>query len=169
MRLGLLIAVAAFQVVFRLAGFDIRYSVVVFSLASSVIVLASLNDFESLARDLTKNGVNAVSPASLPGKSGVKHQFAFAVCPPAGRTKLVVDTVLSVSDVDEMKVLAFYVKVFDVLPEKAILAVSPRLSNDAQALAKEYNITVLENESPRKLVPMVAEEARRILESSKAA
>ena len=88
------------------------------------------------------------------GKSGVKHEFAFALVPDSGKTKIVVDTELSVKEVDEMKVLKFYVKVFDVNPEKAVLCVSPKLGARAATLAKEYGITVLEDDVPKRLIPM---------------
>ncbi len=109
--------------------------------------------FESLADGLSHKGVGAHSPASILGKSGVSHEFAFAVVQDSGKPRVVVDTELSVKEVDEMKVLKFYVKVYDVNPERAILCVSPRLSARAASLAKDYAITVLEDEVPMKLVP----------------
>jgi hypothetical protein len=127
------------------------------------LFLSSERDFESMAKRLSESGVPAAAGATLVGKSGTKHDFALAVTQPTGKAKLVVDTALSVNGVDETKVLAFYVKVFDVGPERAILAVSPKLTDRAKALAKEYRIIVLENEAPRKLVPMVADTVEKAL------
>jgi len=118
------------------------------------LVVESKGDFESMANSLNRKGFKAQAPAAIVGKSGVKHEFAFALTPDAGKAKIVVDTELSVGEVDEMKVLKFYVKVFDVGPEKAVLCVCPRLGERAATLAKEYGITVLENDVPRKLIPM---------------
>jgi len=122
--------------------------------ASLALVVETKGDFETIATGLARRGVRAQAPAAIVGKSGVKHEFAFALVPDTGKAKIVVDTELSVKDVDEMKVLKFYVKVFDVRPERAILCVSPRLSSRAAALAKEYGIEVLEDEVPRKLLKL---------------
>jgi len=127
-----------------------------FSLFFSALVLESGTDFESMAGALVKKGMRAQAPAAIVGKSGVKHEFAFAVVPDSGKPKIVIDTELSVKEVDEMKVLKFYVKVFDVSPDKAVFCVTPKLGERAATLAKEYGIVVLENDTPKKLVPMAA-------------
>jgi len=117
--------------------------------------------FESVAKKLSGSGVQALAPAVVVGKSGVRHEFSLAVGGP--KPKVVVDEALSMKDVDDLKVLSFYAKVFDVGPERAILCVSPALDPKAKSLAKEYKITVLENETPRKLVPMVGDAIKGIL------
>ena len=123
-------------------------------LAGTALLADAKDGFETMASDLNRKGMKAQAPATIIGKSGVKHEFAFALVQDPGKAKVVVDTELSVRDVDEMKVLKFYVKVFDVGPEKAVLCVSPRLATRAATLAKEYGITVLEDEVPKKLIPM---------------
>ena len=130
-----------------------------------VAVLASATDFETYAGNLSRKGVRAQAPASIVGRSGVKHEFAFAVTEGSGKTKVVVDTELSVREVDEMKVLKFYVKVYDVGPEKAILCVSPKLNPRAATLAHEYGLSVLEEEVPRRLVQKAADAVDSITES----
>jgi hypothetical protein len=127
-----------------------------FPVASIALVVETKGDFETIASELNRRGIKAHAPAAIVGKSGVKHEFAFALVPDSGKARVVVDTELSVRDVDEMKVLKFYVKVFDVGPEKAVLCVSPRLGTRAATLAKEYGIIVLEDDVPRKLIPMAA-------------
>jgi hypothetical protein len=143
------------------SGLSSPASLLSLSLLSSVFVLESQRDFESVAAELSKQGAQA--PAFIMGKSGVKHEFAFAIIPPSKKAKVVVDTELSVKEVDEMKVLKFYVKVFDVSPEKAILCVSPRLGERARSLAKEYGIMVLEDEVPRKLIGMASEAVQKAM------
>ena len=134
-------------------------------LVPMMVVLGSTTDFETYAADLSKKGVKATAPASIVGRSGVKHDFAFAVAEDSGKTKVVVDTELSVKEVDEMKVLKFYVKVYDVAPEKAILCVSPKLSSRAATLAREYGLSVLEEEVPRKLIQRAADAVDGFTES----
>ncbi len=120
--------------------------------ALPVMLLMAGSGFESMASELDKKGTRAFAPAAITGKSGVKHEFAFALVPGSGKPKVVIDTELSVKEVDEMKVLKFYVKVFDVSPEKAVLCVTPKLGERAATLAKEYGIVVIEDETPKQLV-----------------
>ena len=122
--------------------------------ASIALVVENRGGFETVANQLNRRGIKAHAPAAIVGKSGVKHEFAFALQPDSGKPKIVVDTELSVKEVDEMKVLKFYVKVFDVSPEKAVLCVCPKLGERASTLAREYGITVLEDDVPRRLIPM---------------
>lgn len=111
--------------------------------------------FETLADGFSHKGVAAHSPASILGKSGISHEFAFAAIQDSGKPWVVVDTELSVKEVDEMKVLKFYVKVYDVDPDRAVLCVSPKLSTRAASLAKDYGITVIEDDIPKRLIPKV--------------
>lgn len=139
-------------------------------LASSVslfLLMETRNDFQSVAKEFTSKGMKALAPAQIVGKSGVRHEFAFALLPDAGKARVVVDTELSVQEVDEMKVLKFYVKVFDVGPEKAILCVSPKLESRAATLAKEYGIVVLEDDVPKRLIPMTAEAIEKMVGAGK--
>ena len=131
------------------------------------MTIAPSTNFEALAQALSKKGVKACAPASILGKSGVKHEFAFAVTPEGGKAKMVVDTELSVNEVDEMKVLKFYVKVYDVGPEKAILCVSPKLNGRAAVLAHEYGIQVLEDDVPKKLVGLAEKAVEETLATGK--
>ena len=151
--LGILAAVTLQAALFAFRGFS---PVFLFALpvASIILVVETKGDFETMAAELNRKGMKAHAPAAIVGRSGVKHEFAFALVPDSGKAKIVVDTELSVKDVDEMKVLKFYVKVFDVGPEKAVLCVSPKLGERASTLAKEYGITVLEDDVPRKLIPL---------------
>jgi hypothetical protein len=144
----------------RMAPSALAFSV---PLLASMVLMASERDFESMAKKLTGPGVQATSPAVLTGKSGIKHEFSLVVRSDGSKPRVVVDEALSVKEVNELKVLAFYVKVFDVAPEKAILCVSPKLDDRARSLANEYKITVLENEQPRKLIPMAGDAIKGFL------
>jgi hypothetical protein len=165
LRLRTLILVVSVQLGLLMLGTFASHAVTSFSLVSSAVLLESVAGFEALASDLNKKGAKAHAPASIVGKSGVKHEFAFALMPDATKAKVVVDTELSVKDVDEMKVLKFYVKVFDVNSEKAILCVSPKLNERASTLAREYGISVLEDEVPKKLIAKAAEAVNEMMSS----
>jgi hypothetical protein len=162
-----LFLVAAIEVGLRVLGVTSSPPVFAFSLLASALILESRRDFDSVASELGKKGVRAQAPAVLMGKSGVKHEFAFAVLEEEGKARVVVDTELSVREVDEMKVLKFYVKVFDISPAKAILCVCPGLGQRAKSLAKEYGITVLEDEVPRNLIPKASEAVEKMLQGDR--
>ena len=81
---------------------------------------------------------------------------------------MVVDTALSLKGVEDIRVLSFYAKIFDLSPEHALLCVSPHLGPRGKELADQYNITVLENDVPKMLVPMAAEYIEGVLKGNKA-
>jgi hypothetical protein len=130
---------------------------------SSAIVLGTQIDFESLAKRYTEAGYPASTSSSVPGASGVNHNFALIVSREDGAVQAVADAVLSVTEVDETKVLRFFAKVYDVKPKAAMLCVSPRLSPGAAELARQYGLSVLENEKPRELIPMLAKTMDKIV------
>ena len=165
MRISAMLLFFSFQVVLLIFASHGNLPLLGSSLFFPAVFLESRTDFESMASGLSRKGVTAKAPAVIVGKSGVKHEFAFALVPDSGKPKVVVDTELSVKEVDEMKVLKFYVKVYDVSPEKAVLCVSPKLTERAAAIAREYGIEVLENETPKKLIPMAARVVEGVLGS----
>jgi len=154
LRIGPILLILSLQLAFLVLGGRSLLYPIGLSAAGSALILENRTDFESMASALNKKGMKALAPATIVGKSGVKHEFAFALIPDSGKATVVVDTELSVKEVDEMKVLKFYVKVFDVGPEKAVLCVCPKLASGAATLAKEYGIVVLEDDVPRRLIPM---------------
>jgi len=129
--------------------------------------VTSRKDFEALARRLEDSGTKARAHAVLVGRSGARHEFALAVQSRKGGPKVVVDTALSLKGVEDIQVLSFYAKVFDLSPEHALLCVSPHLGPSGKELAHEYNITVLENDVPTMLVPMAAKYIEGVLKGTK--
>ena len=128
--------------------------------------MTSQDDFEALAKRLSGAGAKVTAPAVLVGRSGARHEFALAVQSQKGGPKIVVDTALSLKAVDDIQVLSFYAKVFDLSPEHAVLCVSPHLGPGGKELAKEYKISVLENEVPKMLVPMAAKYIGELLKGN---
>ena len=139
--------------ILELGGF--RQAFLYWSILSSAIIFGIQVDFESLAERYIDSGHPAGSSTSVVGASGVRHHFAFTASSKDGTLQVVADTALSVSDVEETKVLGFFAKVYDVKPKAAVLCVSPRLNSAATELARQYGIVVLSNEKPRELVPML--------------
>ncbi|QQG49320.1 MAG: hypothetical protein HY247_03140 [archaeon] len=130
---------------------------------ASVFVMGTRADFETLAKKYEDAGHPAGPSGSVVGASGVSHSFAFVVSSTTGGVDVVSDTALSVSEVDETKVLGFFAKVYDVKPRAAVLCVSPRLNPGAADLARQYGLTVIENDKPRELVGMLGKTIDKIL------
>lgn len=130
---------------------------------SSAIGLRTRFDFESLAKKYVDAGYLASTSSSVLGASGVKHSFKLWVSEEDGAMQVLADTVLSETEVDEVKVLGFFAKVYDVKPKAAVLGVSPRLTPHAAELARQYGFVVCENEKPRELIPMMERTIDKII------
>lgn len=137
--------------------------VVYATVLSSAIGLRTRFDFESLAKKYIDAGYLAGTTSRVLGASGVKHSFKLWVFEEDGERRVVADTALSETEVDDVKVLAFYAKVYDVKPKAAVFGVSPRLSPRAAELARQYELVVCESEKPRELIPMMEKEIDKIL------
>jgi hypothetical protein len=133
------------------------------SLLSSAIGLGTHLNFESLASKYVESGLVAGTSTKLAGASGVKHTFEFTVSGDDGQALVVADTATSVTDIDEVKVLGFYAKVYDVRPKAAVLCVSPKLTEGASALAKQYGLFVVESEKPRQLIQLLSETVDKVI------
>jgi len=105
------------------------------------------------------------SPATLTGKSGVKHVFSFAT---GGKDDIgiVGDVILGTTDKDETKVLSLFIKVYDVGAKRSILCVTPRLTPEASRLARLYNILTIESPDPKLLPHMLQDLLRRLATTS---
>lgn len=113
-------------------------------------------NFKSLVRRYTDAGHVADAPGTLLGNSGIKHAFSFVVSSKDGAPEAVVDEPLPHPEVNEMKVLAFFAKVYDVKPKTAVMCLSSRIGAAAAGLAEEYKIVVLQNENPEQLSGMLS-------------
>lgn len=86
-----------------------------------------------------------LSPLVVTGKSGVRHMFTFGMKGPVS-VVLACDVVVSdpPAPIDETKVLALFIKVYDVNANNVVLCAVPSLTPEAKKLASQYKIVVLE-------------------------
>ena len=86
-----------------------------------------------------------LSPFVVTGKSGVRHSFTLGMKGPVSVT-LACDVVVSdpPAPIDETKVLALFIKVYDVNANNVVLCAVPSLTPEAKKLASQYKIMVLE-------------------------
>lgn len=92
-------------------------------------------------------GFKTESPALVPGRSGVNHEFFLTATTGFGfvQTVVVVD-VLSDHEISTEQVLSLYAKAVDIGAYGLLLAAIPRLSEDAQKVAESYGIICVEAE-----------------------
>ena len=108
------------------------------------------NRLESVDEDFIKAmGQSAsIGPIATPyaatGKSGVRHQFTLGAAK-NGKTSLACDIVVGNAPVDETKVLALFIKVYDLEATSPVLCAVPSISEGARRLAGQYKISVLES------------------------
>ncbi len=85
------------------------------------------------------------SPLVVTGKSGIRHSFTIGMKGPVS-VALACDVVVSDPPVpiDETRVLSLYIKVYDVNANNVILCAVPSLTPEAERLASQYKMMVLE-------------------------
>lgn len=109
------------------------------------ILVAPLREF------LQTLGFNVESPGFLKGKSGASHMFDLASWR-GGKTRQVVVIDLATSGeeaVTEQAIIAMFAKVYDVLPDRAILVAIPRMSENGRKLASLYKIELIEGKNQK--------------------
>lgn len=84
-----------------------------------------------------------LSPLVVTGKSGVRHSFTLGIKDTVS-VVLACDVVVGSSPIDETKVLALFIKVYDVNARNVILCGVPSLTPEANKLASQYKMAVLE-------------------------
>jgi hypothetical protein len=84
-----------------------------------------------------------VSPLVVTGRSGVRHSFTLGVKDSVS-VVMACDTVVGSAPSDETKVLALFIKVYDVNVKHVILCAIPSLTAEAKKLAAQYKMVVLE-------------------------
>jgi hypothetical protein len=77
------------------------------------------------------------------GKSGIKHSFTLGMKGPVSIV-LACDIVVGPAPIDETKVLALFIKVYDVNANNVVLCTVPSLTPEARKLASQYKMVVLE-------------------------
>jgi len=96
------------------------------------------------------------SPLVVTGKSGVRHSFTLGTRD-AVAVVLACDIVVGASPIDETKVLALFIKVYDVNARNVILCSVPSLTQEARRLASQYKMVVLEAPSRELIIEKLSD------------
>jgi len=95
---------------------------------------------------LKKYGFEIESPKVVRGQSGMEHRFHVAAAK-AGRT-VMLELTPSLKEVGTQTVAEFFGKIHDAKPQRAMLVVMPRLSDEAQKLSTMYGLEVVTGDTP---------------------
>jgi hypothetical protein len=99
---------------------------------------------------LNKLGYDTKAPWSEKGISGTEH--AFDIHAQRDSSEIVIDMTSGTEEVGPESVVAFFGKIYDLNPRRAILVTMPGLSKDAQRLSSLYKIEVISGASIGDLV-----------------
>ncbi len=125
-------------------------------------LLGQFIDLTSLINYFESRGYSAVSPAYLPGSSGILHEFTLYVnrsgYPP--RLGVVADVVRMV---DEGKIYELFTKNFDVKAGSAVLMVIGRVDDKLRRIANTFSIQLFEAGSVEELFEKVKKPIEEIL------
>jgi len=123
-------------------------------------------DLEELFKSLREEGLTVESNVVIAGRSGVAHDFSFAVWDDGdkGKPPLVVGLVQASERVAAPDVLALHVKAFDVGAERKLILARGAVDGGVRDLAKTYGIEIVESRDPKELI---AEAGRRVLEAAR--
>ena len=92
----------------------------------------------------TSSGLSPlISPLIVTGRSGVRHSFTIGMKDSVS-VVLACDLVVGVTPIDETKVLALFIKVYDVNAKHVVLCAVPSLTSEAKKLASQYKMSVFE-------------------------
>ncbi|MEM4312419.1 MAG: hypothetical protein QXX95_08530 [Nitrososphaerales archaeon] len=98
---------------------------------------------ETIKSELKEKGFNFEFNKSLKGKSNIEHKFDLVI----SDGSIVFDFISSQVPLDDIAVIRFFAKVFDVNAKKGVLVVKPRLRDSGKKLAKLYKIKTVEVEN----------------------
>ncbi|MEM0123596.1 MAG: Rab family GTPase, partial [Conexivisphaerales archaeon] len=106
---------------------------------------ANDDPFEAAVNALKSLGLNIEYPATLTGRSGVRHEFSLALRNELQSTA--VDILVQTKAISKNLLLEFIAKSDDVKPTRKILVCVPKLEDEAKKLAYANKIDVVESYS----------------------
>jgi len=132
-----------------------------YTLTENVKAESFLNWFlvAAIREFLMKGGLTVESPALLKGKSGANHSFDIMAYSGDETQKMIVVDLATTTEnvVSEQPVIALFVKIFDVSPERAYLIAIPKLSENGKKMAELYKIRAIEAENQEEAIASLKE------------
>lgn len=120
---------------------------------------------EEVVRELrTSAGTDLLlSPLVVAGKSGVRHSFTLGMEGPVS-VALACDVVVAdpPAPINETKVLSLFIKVYDVNANNVVLCAIPSLTPEAEKLASQYKMIVLEAPDKEQVLAKLPEVLRKL-------
>ncbi|MEM1673642.1 MAG: hypothetical protein QXN24_05310 [Candidatus Bathyarchaeia archaeon] len=125
-------------------------------------------DVEDILKPLMDMGLSIKAPATLQGRSGIKHDFSFAIWYEYEDTPSIVgsihllDRALSATDV-----LALWAKANDVGVQHRVMITFSGVSEDGRRLAAAYNLKIIEGKDAQDAAEKVREHIAELLKGMK--
>lgn len=117
-------------------------------LRSELIANCSLN--ANVVAFFEKSGFEVTAPMKMPGLSGVEYTFDLSA--KKDDVQIALDLVSAEIEVGPQDVVAFFAKVYDAKPSKAILVAMPQLNREALKLGAMYGVDVVGAETPDEII-----------------
>jgi hypothetical protein len=99
---------------------------------------------------LTKYGFEVNAPIVVQGLSGIEHTFDMHAW--REEMDIMIDFVSANTDIGPEEVAAFFAKIFDTKPRRAILIAMPKLSESGQKLSAMYGVEIIAADNVAKLI-----------------
>lgn len=124
-------------------------------------------DLEAVLKPLRDEGLSVVAPATLHGRSGVKHDFSFAIKDNGGASPTLVGSVHS-SDraLSAVDVLALWAKASDAGVQHKIMITLSGVDESGKSLAEAYGMKIIEGKDAEELAAKVKEHVMKMVKSS---
>lgn len=99
---------------------------------------------------LKKSGFEITAPMVVTGLSGIEHTFDLHAWREGA--DIMLDFVSAGSEIGPEEIAAFFAKIYDTKPRRAILVAMPKLSQAAQKLSAMYNVEIIAAEIVAELI-----------------
>lgn len=145
------------------------YSVMAFKVnpEKRVLIERLTFDIEAILKPIRDAGFSVKSPITLYGRSGVKHDFSFAVWYSDDAPPIIVGSLyLSDKAASAADVLALWAKATDVGVQHKVMVTPSGIDEGGRGLAEAYDIKVVEGKDPQEIAAKVKDCVMRMIEES---
>lgn len=125
-------------------------------------------DVEAVLKPLMDMGLSVKAPVTLQGRSGIKHDFSFAIwCDGGGSPSVVGSIHLSERALSATDVLALWAKASDVGVQHKLLITFSGADEDGRGLAVAYNLKIVEGKDAQDVAEKIKEYVDELLKERK--
>ncbi|MEM2714821.1 MAG: hypothetical protein QXL45_03790 [Candidatus Bathyarchaeia archaeon] len=125
-------------------------------------------DVDAVLKPLVDTGLSVKAPVTIQGRSGIKHDFSFAIwCDGEGLPSIVGSIHLSERALSATDVLALWAKASDVGVQHKLLITFSGADEDGRGLAAAYNLKIIEGKDAQDAAEKIKEYVDGLLKERK--